>query len=134
MRKTMLQIGAFSMAIAVIAGALGAHALKEILSPDQLESFKTGVRYHAWHSLALILIQLIPENMLSDKSRSRASYLFLSGILLFSFSIYLLSLRDVLSLGSFAKVLGPITPVGGLFLIAAWILTGLSIRTSSQKQ
>ena len=91
MKKTYFVIAAFSMAIAVILGALGAHALTEFLSPGQLDSFKTGVRYQVWHSLAIFILMLLPETFISLKAKSRVALLFVGGIILFSFSIYFLT-------------------------------------------
>ncbi len=108
-QKTFLAIGAFSMALAVAFGALGAHALKAVLDADKLVSFTTGVRYQAWHSLALILVQCIPVAYLSSRAAKSVSILMVVGILFFSFSIYTLSLRDVIGLSDSIAFIGPIT-------------------------
>jgi uncharacterized membrane protein YgdD (TMEM256/DUF423 family) len=132
MQKSMLIAASSLMAIAVILGALGAHALTMVLNQMQLSSFETGVRYQAWHALAIILVQLIPANYMSDRARKTISILFLLGIVCFSFSIYLLNLRYLLNIESLAKFLGPVTPVGGLLFIAGWIVLCISlIRTKS---
>lgn len=115
------------MATAVALGALGAHALQSVLSPERLDSFETGVRYQAWHALGLLATQLIPESSLSGKSKRSISRLFGAGIICFSFSIYLLALRDVLGITAAAPILGPITPVGGLLLIAGWTVLFISL-------
>ena len=115
------------MAISVALGALGAHALKSVLTPDQLASFHTGVQYQAWHSLALLLLQCLPGDFASRRTIKVASMLLVLGILFFSFSIYLLSLRDVLGLGAGVSVIGPVTPLGGTLFIGAWILIGISL-------
>lgn len=127
MQKNKLAIAASLMAIAVILGALGAHALSAILTEGQLLSFKTGVRYQAWHALAIFIVQLIPENIITAKAKNGISNLFILGIVFFSFSIYLLSMRDLIGLGSAAGILGPITPIGGLLLIAGWAWLTVSI-------
>lgn len=128
----MLIAASSLMAIAVILGALGAHALTMVLNQMQLSSFETGVRYQTWHALAIILVQLIPANYMSDRARKTISILFLLGIVCFSFSIYLLNLRYLLNIESLAKFLGPVTPVGGLLFIAGWIVLCISlIRTKS---
>lgn len=126
-RKTFLVLAAFSMVITVAFGALGAHALKSVLTVEQLTSFQTGVRYQAWHSLALMLIQYIPSEFLKAGAAKTTSILMAIGILLFSFSIYVLSLRDVWSLGEGISFIGPLTPLGGLFFIAAWAMLGISV-------
>lgn len=99
---------------AVILGAFGAHGLKLILTETQLESFETGVRYQMYHAFLLIIVGTIP------KFHSKSILIFIvSGILLFSSSIYLLNLKDVLGL-DYLKYLGPVTPLGGLLLIFGW--------------
>ncbi len=130
MKKTYLSIAAFSMAIAVILGAMGAHALESLLSEDQLDSFKTAVRYQVWHSLAILIVMSIPEGFISDKSRARIALFFIGGIALFSFSIYLLALKSVLHIESLAALLGPITPLGGVLLISGWVILGVSLQRS----
>lgn len=127
MNKNYLRFAAFSMAVAVMLGALGAHALKSVLDAETLEVFKTGVRYQAWQTLAIFIVQFIPEKFLSKKSKNNISLLFVIGILLFCLSIYLLSLRTQLSLGGFTSVLGPITPLGGLCFISGWIYLGIAL-------
>lgn len=130
MIKTYLSIAAFSMAIAVILGAMGAHALADVLSPAQLDSFKTGVRYQAWHSLAIFIVMLLPHAYISNRLKSRIAMLFIGGIILFSFSIYLLSMRSIFKIESLASVLGPITPMGGVLLISGWIILGFALLKS----
>lgn len=127
MLRTYLVIASFSMAVAVILGALGAHALADVLSATQLESFKTGVKYHIYHSLAIFIIILIPDSYLSIKNKSLIALLFSLGIFFFSFSIYLLSMRSVLGIEGLASYLGPVTPMGGLVLIVAWVILAFSI-------
>ncbi len=126
MQKKIIAIAAGLMALAIIFGALGAHALKSILTVAQLDSFETGVRYHVWHSLAIIIVQLLPATVITETAKKRISVLFLLGIVFFSFSIYLLSLKDVIGLESGASVLGPITPLGGLMFIGGWIWLAIS--------
>jgi len=123
--KSTIAIGAFSMAIAVVLGALGAHALEALISPEKLDSFKTGVRYQAWHSLVLILLGVSGNQLLSKKSHQILTTLFIGGIICFSFSIYLLNTRELLGIKSWKSFLGPITPIGGLLLISAWIFLGV---------
>ncbi len=109
------------MAIAISLGALGAHALKEELNPEQLESFKTGVFYQIVHALALIgLVGL--QKMVDSKRVKWGLNCLKIGPLLFSGSIYLLACKDLIGLGSASKVLGPITPIGGLIMIAGWVI------------
>jgi len=120
MRKGDMIFGAVMMLLAVMLGAFGAHKLKVILSPEHLESFKTGVRYQMVHALALILFAF--SEFKSLQNRKLISGFFKIGIILFSVSIYLLTLSHIIDMGSATKILGPITPIGGICLIGGWIL------------
>ena len=114
--KIKVSITLFLGMIAVILGALGSHALKEVLSPEQLESFTIGVRYQMTHIL-LLLIALL-TSYFEERIKQTSFWLTIVGILLFSGSIYLLNLQQLL--GVKLSFLGPVTPIGGLFLIANW--------------
>ena len=109
----MLLIASISGAIAVGLGAFGAHGLKKILSPEMLEVYKTGVLYHFIHTLALVAVALLLEKADSNILHW-GGYLFFAGILLFSGSLYVLSITGI-------KVLGAITPFGGLAFMGGWI-------------
>lgn len=102
---------------AVVFGAFGAHALKEALDPETLNSFNTGVRYQMWHALALLALAASPVKIKQLKTIAR---FWLFGVLLFSGSIYLLSIDELMNIN--LSFLGPITPLGGLALIVAWIM------------
>lgn len=108
--------------LAVIFGAFGAHALKKILSEDQLKSFETGVKYQMYHAIVLLVLGLNPTYITSE-----IYWCFTIGILLFSFSIYGLVISS--AKGKKLKLLGPITPLGGLLFIVGWLL--LIINTIS---
>jgi uncharacterized membrane protein YgdD (TMEM256/DUF423 family) len=126
----LFKIAGFSGAVAVMLGALGAHALKGLLSPDLLASFETGVRYHLMHSiLLLVLAIMVKSEMLNTHRLVLASNLLIAGMLLFSGSIYLLSTRHLMN-ADFLKILGPITPIGGILLISSWCLIALSFRST----
>ncbi len=103
--------------LAVALGAFGAHALKEALAPEQLQSFEIGVRYQFYHALATIAVGLI---LFFRKTPMLlwAGWLFTAGTVLFSGSLYLLSVQDILQLSS--AWLGPVTPIGGSLLILGW--------------
>ncbi|MBE7443250.1 MAG: DUF423 domain-containing protein [Flavobacteriales bacterium] len=120
MDKSSLAKGATLGCIAVIFGALGAHALKEVLLPEQLLSFETGVRYQMYHALAIIVLAVVVKNK-SSKLLVTAVNLFFWGVILFSGSIYLLTLKTILA-ADFLKFVGPITPIGGIILVFGWIL------------
>lgn len=99
---------------AIIFGAFGAHALKKILSNEQLKSFETGVKYQMYHAIVLLVLGLNPTYITSG-----IYWCFTIGILLFSFSIYGLVLSD--AKGKKLKFLGPITPIGGLLFVVGWL-------------
>jgi len=109
--------------LAVIFGAFGAHLLKKILNEEQLKSFETGVKYQMYHAIVLLLIGFNFD--LETASEKYMVYSFMLGVLLFSFSIYGL----VISSAKNKKLtfLGPITPLGGLFLIIGWCFLFYSI-------
>ena len=114
-QQIVLISGAIFGMLAVIFGAFGAHALKKILSDDQLKSFETGVKYQMYHAIVLLFVG---SNFSSPNQLMGWS--FIIGILLFSFSIYGLVLSD--AKGKKMKFLGPITPLGGLLLIIGWVM------------
>ena len=122
--EKFIKIAIFFAVTAVALGALGAHTLKEILASSQLQSFETGVRYQFLHALAILLLALNAEKFNQQLKRSLS--LMSIGICFFSFSIYLLSLQK--TLGVSLSFLGPITPIGGLLLISAWIMLFFSIK------
>src|SRR5690606_16917080 len=97
----------------------------DVLSPIQLDAFKTGVRYQVWHSLAIFVLMVLPADLISEKSKARIALIFVGGIILFSFSIYLLATLKIFGQESLASVIGPITPFGGLLLITGWLMLGV---------
>lgn len=103
----------------IILGAFGAHALKDIITdPEKLASFETGVRYQLLHGVAFLTVPYMMNRFgLNTKWPFR---LLLAGVILFSCSIYLLTMQEPWHLGGMTKVLGPITPLGGTLLIAGW--------------
>jgi uncharacterized membrane protein YgdD (TMEM256/DUF423 family) len=118
MNTIALISGAIFGLTAVIFGAFGAHLLKKKLTKDQLQSFETGVKYQMYHSIILLLLGF----QLNDKTtiNNYIIYVFITGIILFSFSIYGLVISSANN--KKIKILGPITPLGGLFLIIGWAL------------
>jgi uncharacterized membrane protein YgdD (TMEM256/DUF423 family) len=115
MKQTFLSIAAILGALSVAAGAFGTHSLRGQISERALEIFEVGTRYQMYHSLALLGVAILlgyrPE---PSKSLIISGWLFVTGILLFSGSLYLLSLTNTVSLGF-------ITPLGGAAFIAGWI-------------
>ena len=107
---------------AVILGAFGAHALKELLNNNQLASFETGVRYQMYHGIVLLFIGISFNKI---RKTALISKLLASGTILFSFSIYLLNIQDLIGIS--ISFLGPITPIGGALLIGGWFRLLLSL-------
>ncbi|MFY1046923.1 DUF423 domain-containing protein [Chryseobacterium sp. GP-SGM7] len=118
MKTITLVFGAAYGMLSVILGAFGAHALKKILSVERLESFETGVRYQMYAAFFLLIVGYILK--FDTSSQKWISILMIVGTMLFSFSIYGLSLQD--HFGINLKFLGPITPLGGLFMILSWLM------------
>jgi uncharacterized membrane protein YgdD (TMEM256/DUF423 family) len=123
MNKKIVATGAFLGMIAIILGAFGAHALKKVLTPEQLISFETGVRYQMYQ--AFFLFFLATQNDIQEKTKKIIYRLNLFGIVYFSGSIYLLSTTGITGIDF--KPIGFITPVGGLLLIVAWGILGFAV-------
>lgn len=118
MIQTALIFGAIFGLTAVIFGAFGAHLLKKKLTSDLLQSFETGVKYQMYHAIVLLVLGFNFDN--SATIQTYIVYAFIIGTILFSFSIYGLVISSAKN--KKLKILGPITPIGGLFLVAGWIL------------
>nr|WP_315150483.1 DUF423 domain-containing protein [uncultured Flavobacterium sp.] len=115
MDKKIISTGAIFGMLAIILGAFGAHALKKFLSIEELATFETGVKYQIYHALFLLFVGL---SMLSQKAKKTIYYLVVFGVLFFSGSIYLLATNSLTSFNF--KIIGFVTPIGGLLLILAW--------------
>lgn len=119
MKHKQLKIwGVLFCGSAVILGAFGAHLLSDILSPDTLQSFEVGTRYQFFHGMALLFLSLTTN---SQKFIYKSAQLFIIGVLLFSISIYLLSLSTLYAETGMTAILAPVTPLGGLMLILGWM-------------
>ena len=116
MNNKITATAAFFGMTAIILGAFGAHALKKVLTIDQLATFETGVKFQMYHALFLLFVGL--NSHLSEKIKKTILNLTTAGIIFFSGSIYLLATDSLNSLNF--KVIGFITPIGGLFLIGSW--------------
>ncbi len=123
MERFFLAAGAISAAISVAAGAFGAHALRARLAPDLLEVFKTGAQYQMYHALALLAAGWVAARS-PGLAVAWAGALFLAGTLLFSGSLYALALSGV-------RVLGAVTPFGGVAFIAGWIALAIAATSRS---
>lgn len=111
--KNFLKIGAIFMALAVAFGAFGAHAVENILSPDRFDVYKTAVQYHFYHALGLLILGAV-SLQIKNRWITLSGYALTAGILIFSGSLYLLTLLDI-------SWLGAITPIGGVAFILGWL-------------
>ena len=128
MNRLFLIIGSLFGGLAVILGAFGAHGLEKITADEKiLHGFQTAVQYQMYHALALIAVAIIYEKI-SDKWIKWAGRFFIIGIILFCGSLYLLTFLKI-EQSSFIKFAGPITPIGGLCLIAGWLALLVGIIT-----
>ena len=111
--KTFLLVGAVAGVLAVGLGAFGAHGLRARLSPEMLGVFETGVRYHMYHALAILLVASLVGRIDGGRLLPAAGWLFAAGITIFSGSLYVLAITGITTLGA-------ITPIGGLAFLAGW--------------
>ncbi len=114
MDRRFFVLGSISGGMAVALGAFGAHVLKGHLSTDMLANFETGVRYQMYHALALLAVAWAINRWSESRLPAAAGWFFVAGTLLFSVSLYLLSLTG-------ARWMGAITPLGGVCLVAGWL-------------
>jgi uncharacterized membrane protein YgdD (TMEM256/DUF423 family) len=115
MDKKIISTGAIFGMIAIILGAFGAHALKKVLTLDELSTFETGVKYQMYHALFLVFIGMAS---ISQKAKKTIFFLVVIGVIFFSGSIYLLATNSLTTFDF--KIIGFVTPIGGLLLISAW--------------
>lgn len=126
MHRNYLATGAIFGGLAVAAGAFGAHGLEKITTDDKiLHSFQTGVQYQMYHALALLAVAIMFQSF-PFKQLKWAAVCFITGIILFSGSLYLLTFLKIQG-SSLVRYVGPVTPLGGLFLIAGWMLLLLAV-------
>jgi len=118
--RLFLAIGCIAALLAVAIGAFGAHALKSRIAPELMAVFKTGVEYHFYHALGMMLVGLCALRLPESAYLKSAGWAMAAGIVLFSGSLYLLALTGL-------GWLGAITPFGGAAFIAAWVLFALAV-------
>jgi len=116
--KSKVKIIAILGLLAVILGAFGSHGLKPKLAASSYSAYQTGIQYHFYHILAALATVLL-SSTLSERWLHRSFYSFIIGTVLFSGSLYLLAIKDIVGI-PLLKIAGPITPLGGLFLIIGW--------------
>ena len=124
MARTFFLIGSIAAGMAVMLGAFGAHLLVDRVTPERLQTFETGIRYQMYHALGLLFLSWAVTQWPSWQV-TWAGYLFITGMLLFSGSLYILVLTDT-------SWLGAITPIGGLSFIMGWVLLVWAVFKDSQ--
>jgi uncharacterized membrane protein YgdD (TMEM256/DUF423 family) len=129
MNKNFLSVAALLGALSVVLGAFAAHKLRDIAGPDTVAIFETGVRYQFYHVFALFLVALLSEKF-SNKWMIWAGNCFITGIILFSGSLYLLTALRIAE-STHLMLAGVITPVGGLFFIAGWVFLWVGVSRKS---
>ncbi|MBO9596882.1 MAG: DUF423 domain-containing protein [Cohnella sp.] len=117
-----VKIGALAAMLSVALGAFGAHALKDELSSDMMDVYQTGVQYHMFHAIGILLVGMLMERLPRPRLALWSARLLLAGVVLFSGSLYALALSGV-------EALGAITPLGGVAFIAGWICLALAARS-----
>ena len=123
MNKQIIITASFFGMLAVVFGAFGAHKLKEVLTPQHLETWHTAVQYQFYHVFALLFLSTFAR--FKSGLILASYYLFSIGIVFFSGSLYLLSCREALG-WSWLTILGPVTPLGGFLFIAGWVTLALA--------
>lgn len=119
MARTFILIGSLLGGLAVALGAFGAHTLEARLSPDDLSTFQTAVRYQMYHALALLAVAFALDRWPDAGVLNLAGWLFVAGVVLFSGSLYLLSLAGI-------RWMGAVAPLGGAAFIAGWLCLALA--------
>ncbi|WP_040951776.1 DUF423 domain-containing protein [Gorillibacterium massiliense] len=119
--QMFIALGSILMMVAVAIGAFGAHALKSKITPDKLKVYETGVHYHIAHALGLILVGLLVHQFPEAGLIVTGGWFLTAGIVLFSGSLY------VLSVATKARFLGPVTPLGGLSFMIGWVLIAVGV-------
>lgn len=125
---SFLRLGALLGALTVAIGAFGAHGLKPQLSEYQIAIFEKGVQYQFYHTLAILALGVLQRQLPENAWLRQAGWLFFAGIIGFSGSLYLLACRDLLPFS--VAWAGPVTPLGGLFFISAWLRVAFGVGRS----
>lgn len=125
--KKCIISGALLLVIGNILGAMGAHLLKKLITADQLEIFFTGTQYQMYHSLGLLLLGILRNNVKSTTNLDIAFVIMLLGITFFSGSLYLLATININGLKKYVSIIGPITPLGGVCFVLSWCFVIASV-------
>ncbi|MEO0457299.1 MAG: DUF423 domain-containing protein [Cyanobacteria bacterium P01_A01_bin.114] len=113
--RLLIAIASILGALSVAGGAFGAHALKDRLTEKALATFETGIRYQMYHALALLLVGLLMQQQPESSGLANVGWAFILGVVIFSGSLYGVSLSGV-------KILGAVAPIGGVAFIAGWLM------------
>jgi len=122
--RTLIMIAALSGLFAVLLGAFGAHGLKARLTPEMMAIYQTGVQYHFYHTLTLLICGFLIHSGMDNTAMRISAYAFIIGIVIFSGSLYLLAITDV-------RWLGAVTPIGGLAFIVGWASLFVGVMRSA---
>ena len=125
MSRIFLLLGALNAFLCVVLGAMGAHALKLQLTPDMLASFQTGVQYHFYHAIGLLLVGLTMDRLPQARALKFSGILMGVGIVLFSGTLYVINLTGW-------RELGIIAPLGGMSYVSAWLLFAYAVWKNKQ--
>lgn len=120
MNKTIFSTGILLGFLAVLLGAFGAHGLEKLVGPESVDTFETGVRYQMYHALFLLILGI--WNGPAKRQKKTVFLLILIGVLLFSFSIYLLAINSLVAMDF--KRIAFLTPIGGTLLLIGWFFLG----------
>lgn len=123
MLRTFLILGSINMFLSVALGAFGAHGLKSRITEEMLSIYQTGVHYHMIHALGLIMVAILSSKLPSSSWVNGAGWLLMIGIVLFSGSLYVLSITGI-------RVLGAITPLGGVAFLIGWLFLAIAAYKS----
>lgn len=122
MHRNFLALGALLSGLAVAAGAFGAHGLQRVTTDAKIiQGYQTAVQYQFWHALALMVVAMLFMGGFNAKFLRWSAYCFVTGVILFSGSLYMLTVLKIKESG-LVKAIGPVTPAGGLFFIAGWLI------------
>ncbi len=119
--KWMMVLGSFLGGLGVVLGAFGAHKLKQLVPPESVQTFQTGVQYQMYHAFALLFAGLLWNRYNGSGQLSASGWCFLIGVLLFSGSLYTLAALKATNKVGLGGI-GILTPIGGLFFIAGWVM------------
>ncbi|MCM3131532.1 DUF423 domain-containing protein [Paenibacillus polysaccharolyticus] len=120
MQRRWMMLGAILTMLSVAIGAFGAHMLKDRIGASAIATYETGVQYHMIHALGLLIVGLTAGQLGASTKLQWAARLLFAGIIIFSGSLYILSISGI-------KILGAITPIGGVAFIAGWLLFAMDV-------